>query len=363
MVIGNRLYTLGYADGKDTLSCLDCETGKEVWSRSYDCPEYGRFKIGDEGIYSGPSSTPEFDPQTGYLYTLSTDGDLNCWDTQNQGKRIWGFNLYDEYGVTQRPKIGRQGLRDYGYTSSPLVLGEAVLVEVGSKRGNLVAFDRRTGKELWISENQDPAGHNAGPVPMQVEGNSCVAVLTTRNLVVTRVDPGNEGKMIAEFPWATDFANNVASPAVQDDCVLITSGYNHNAACKLKITLRGATKLWEQPLASKVCTPVIYKGNVYWAWGTLKCLNWDTGELLWQGGKYGDAGSCLVTADGRLIVWGRSGKLALVETVDRSPREYKELALKDGLAEADAWPHVVLAGSQLYLKDWHGHLKCFKLGR
>lgn len=363
LAVGGRLYALGYSDGKDTVYCLDCGTGKEVWSSTYKCPEYGRFKVGDEGIYSGPNSTPEFDAETGYLYTLSTDGDLNCWDTKDSGRNIWGFNLYEQYGVTQRPKIGRQGLRDYGYTSSPLLHGDALIVEVGSKKGNLVAFSRQTGKQLWESENKDPAGHNAGPVPMTVQGVACIAVLTTKNLAVTRIDGGNEGKTVAEFPWATDFANNVASPAVHEDCVLITSGYNHHAICKLKISLQGATKIWEKPLASKVCTPVIYHGSVYWAWGTLKCLDWETGNLKWEGGKFGDPGSCIVTADKRLVVWGGTGKLALIETADRSPKVYRELAAKDGLVSADAWPHVVLAGGQLYLKDWHGNLKCYKLGR
>ena len=363
LVIGDRLYTLGNAEGKDTVYCLDTASGKEVWKTTYKAPEYGRFKIGDEGIYSGPNSTPEYDPATGLLYTLTNDGDINCWDTKDRGRQVWGINLYDEYGVIQRPKVGRRELRDYGYTSSPLLLGETLLVEVGSKSGNLVALSPRTGKQLWISENTDPAGHNAGPVPITVEGIQCVAVLTTRNLVVTRVDKGHEGKTIAEFPWTTDFANNVASPAVHGDCVLITSGYNHHAICKLKITLQGATKLWEKPLASKVCTPVIHKNHIYWAWNTLKCLDWETGDLKWEGGRFGDPGSCILTADDRLIVWGGTGRLALVETAVRSPDKYQELESKERLVETDSWPHVVLSGGQLYLKDWHGNLKCFRLGR
>jgi outer membrane protein assembly factor BamB len=288
---------------------------------------------------------------------------LNCWDTGDRGKKIWGFNLYDEFHVPQRPKIGRQALRDYGYTSSPLVLGDALLVEVGSKQGNLVAFARQTGKQLWVSENKDPAGHNAGPVPMTLSGVPCVALLTIKGLVVTRVDKGNEGKTVAEYPWATDFANNIASPAVHEDSVLITSAYNHNAICKLKITLQGATKVWEKPLPSKVCTPVIYNSSIYWSWQTLKCLEWETGALKWEGGSFGDPGSCIATADGRVIVWGGAGKLALVETAERSPKGYKVLALKEGLVSTDAWPHVVLSGGHLYLKDWRGDLKCYKVGK
>ena len=361
LVAGGRLYSMGYAEGKDTVYCLDATTGKEVWSVQYDCPQYGRFKTGDEGLYSGPSSTPEFDAETGYLNTLSTDGDLNCWDTKDKGRKVWRRNLYDQFDVQQRPKIGRQGLRDYGYTSSPLVQGDALLVEVGSKAGNLVAFARKTGKQLWTSENKDMAGHNAGPVPISVEGVPCVATLTLRHLLVTRLDPGHEGKTVAEYPWETDFANNIASPAVHENSVLITSAYNHGAICKLKIALTGATKVWETPHPSKICTPVIHKGHVYWSWRTLQCLDWETGKLQWEGGKFGDAGSCIVTADGRLIVWGGSGKLALVDTADHSPKSYHELASQDGLAATDVWPHVVLSGGRLYLKDWHGNIKCYSL--
>ncbi len=361
LVVGGRLYGLGYAEGKDTVYCLDATTGKEVWSVQYDCPQYGRFKTGDEGLYSGPSSTPEFDPETGCLYTLSTDGDLNCWDTQDKGRKVWGINLYDKYDVPQRPKIGRQALRDYGYTSSPLIQGDSLLVEVGSELGNLIALSRKTGKQLWTSENKDPAGHNAGPVPMTVEGVPCAATLTSRHLHVTRLDKGNEGKTIAEYIWETDFTNNIASPAVHENFVLITSAYNHNALCKLKIELTGATKVWETPHPSKICTPVIYNGHIYWSWRTLKCLDWETGKLQWEGGKFGDAGSCLITSDSRLIVWGGSGKLGLVDTADQSPKSYRELSLQDGLAATDAWPHVVLSGGRLFCKDWHGNLKCYAL--
>src|SRR5438270_615874 len=33
-----RLYTLGNADDKDTVYCLDAVTGKQIWTHSYDAP-------------------------------------------------------------------------------------------------------------------------------------------------------------------------------------------------------------------------------------------------------------------------------------------------------------------------------------
>src|SRR5829696_3369991 len=178
LVVGDRVYTLGRSGGRDVVRCLAAKDGKELWTAGYRGPEYGRFHNGDEGLYSGPSSTPEYDPETNLLYTLGPDGDLRCWDTTADGKEVWALNLYDAYGARQRPKLTRSPVRDYGYTSSPLVHGGWLLVEVGSPSGTLVAFDKKTGKEAWRSELTDEAGHNAGPVPMTVEGVPCVALLT-----------------------------------------------------------------------------------------------------------------------------------------------------------------------------------------
>ena len=104
---------------------------------------------------------------------------------------------------------------------------------------------------------------------------------------------------------------------------------------------------------------MVYKGHVYWSWQGVKCLDWETGELKWEGGGLGDPGSCVVTADGRLVALGGRGRLALAETADRSPTKYTELAARDGIFRDLAWPHVVLSGDRLYAKDRRGNLACF----
>lgn len=361
LVVGGKVYAFGRGGGGDVLRCLDAATGREAWAAASPGPPYGRFHAGDEGLYSGPSATPEYDPATRRLYTLGPDGDLRCRAAAD-GKEAWALNLYDAYGVPQRPRVGRSPQRDYGYTSSPLVHQDWLVVEVGSPRGTVVAFDKHTGKEAWRSDLADEAGHTAGPVPMTVEGVPCVAVLTMRQLAVVRLDPGNAGKTVATFPWATDFANNVASPAVRDNFVLVTSAYNQNAIAKLRVTLAGAAEVWRKRFPSKVCTPVIVGPHVYLAWQRVRCLDWETGEQLWDGGAFGDAGSCVATADGRVVVYGGTGKLALVEGAGRSPKAYTELAVRDRVAGAVAWPHVALAGGRLFCRDREGNLACIPVG-
>ncbi|MCC9609394.1 PQQ-like beta-propeller repeat protein [Blastopirellula sp. JC732] len=361
IVVGDRLFAIGWKANKDHVVCLQASTGKEIWSVSYNCPRYGRQATGDQGLYGGPTSTPEYDPATGYLYTLSCDGDLNCWDAGEKGRQVWSLNLYDIYKVEQRPRIGRSGRRDYGYTTAPLVHGDWLIVEIGAQAGTLAAFDKRTGKQIWLSEAKGFAGHAGGLAPIEVEGVPSVAAFTFQGLLVTRLDPGHAGETVAEYEWMTSFANSIATPAVFDNYILITSEYNRNAICKLEIRLTGAKKIWEQPLASKICSPIVHAGHVYWCWQRLYCLDFETGVKVWEGGDFGDAGSCILTGDDRLILWGGRGTLALTETAQRSPGSFRELAKVENVFSEDVWPHVVLANGQIFCKGKSGDLKCFRV--
>jgi len=363
LVIDGRLYTMGWDGKSDNVLCLDAATGKEFWRASYPCRKYGRYAVGDTGLYAGINSTPEYDAEAGQLYTLSVDGDLNCWNTKESGSKVWGTNLYDKYGMPQRPPVERSGRRDYGYTTAPLVYGDWLIVEVGGKEGNLMAFSKRTGERVWASQSKDFAGHTAGLALMTVEGIPCIVALTHSNLLVARLDKGHEGETVAEYPYQTDYANSIASPVVHEDSVLVTSAYNHRTMTRLKISPKGATKVWEQKAASGVGTPVVYNGHLYWACQKVHCLDFATGNQLWEGRSGGAAGSCIVTGDGRLIVWANKGDLHLVETADRSPNAFKALASKTGIFRREVWPHVALSDGRLYCRDRDGNLVCFSLMR
>jgi len=362
IVAGGHVYVMGWSEGAETVLSLDAATGREVWRQSYACPEHPRYHKGDESLYGGPSSTPEFDAETGYLYTLSTDGDLNCWDTGDGGRRVWGGNLYDQYGVPRRPNVGGDQ-RDYGYVTSPLVYGDWLIVEVGSGQGTLLAYDKRTGAGAWASECTDPAGHCAGMVLMDVGGVSCVGTLTLHRFLLARLDPGHEGETLATWDWQTDFANAIPSPAVAGESVILSAGYNTSRTERVRFTPAGPELVWKiTGRFTKVCSPVVYNDCVYFAWQKLRCFDLATGQQRWEGGSFGDDASCLVTADGRIIVFGHK-RIVLAESADRSPDAYTELSARAGAGSGYCWPHLAMAEGRIYVKDAKGSLMCYGLGQ
>ena len=368
IIAGGRVYVMGWQGrgsgrgnpvGTDVVRCLDARSGKELWKQTYRCRYQGRVRTGDTGQYGGPNSTPTFDPQTKYLYTLSVDGDFRCWDTGRKGRPVWSANFYDRYKVPRRPDAGgRSSRRDFGFTSSPLIQGDLVIVEVGDDEGTVMAFDKRTGRRRWASASREPAGHTGGPVALTVRGVPCLANLSLRKLIVMRTDKGHEGTTVAEYDWQTHYACNIPTPAVSGSQVVLTSGYNRRRAELIEISLSGARRKWRSTYYSLVCTPVIHKGRIYSVDGSAKCLDLASGRLRWKGGSFGH-GSCVVTGDDKLIVFGR-GRLVLL---DASPAAtaYRELGRVDRVVRDTCYPRVAFADGLICCKDKGGNLVVFSV--
>jgi hypothetical protein len=78
----------------------------------------------------------------------------------------------------------------------------------------------------------------------------------------------------------------------------------------------------------------------------LRCLDWQTGEVQWATGDYGKGS--LTYADGKLILYGQTGKLGVAEC---SPAAYKPLSSFKALAGQDTWAPPVLANGRLYVRS------------
>lgn len=151
IIVKDRVYVMGWKDNNDHICCLDAN-GKDgkpniLWTKSYPCPAYSRKGAANQGYYKGVLATPVMDINTGFLYTLSCDGDLHCWEAYNQkepGKLRWRTNLFSDYNATYD-----EG--DYSFLPSPLLFGDWLIVEVGpGKEGTIWAFDSRSFAQFWM---------------------------------------------------------------------------------------------------------------------------------------------------------------------------------------------------------------------
>ena len=368
ILVDGKVYVMGWADEGDQLQCLDAASGNVLWKQQYKARQDGRFRKGESA--EGPTCTPTFDPRTRHLYTLGNDGDLYCWDAAKQGKPVWNLNLYDSFKVPARRSSAQTDPgRDYGYCGNVLLHQDWIIVEVGDKAsGNIFAFDKKSGKVLWRSQDKNRAGHNCGPVMMQIDGRPCVVSFTLEGLRVMRADKDHEGQDIAWYPWVMPFNVNCPTPCVVGDTVILTGTDDYRSGKKttfLKIGPKGIEKTWEGERQAYVCSPVAHQGYVYLFDNKLYCLELATGKLAWEGGKDlgGVAGSVLVSGDDKAILWNRN-KLVLIESAKNSPKAYKELARIDNAiagSQADCYPHLALAGGYLLVKNKAGDLACYKV--
>jgi outer membrane protein assembly factor BamB len=363
ILVDGRLYVMGWKGkrscknpvGTDTVYCFEAKSGKLRWKRSYRCRYQGRFRVGDTSRYGGPTSTPTLDTASGYLYTLSIDGDLKCWNTKETGKPVWSVNIYERYKVHQRPKV-EAGIRDYGYSCSPIVLGNAVITEVGGNSGLLVAFDKKTGKQHWRSESKEPSGHNAGPVPMNLNGVRCLTSFGIRELTVVGIEGQKRGKTLAQHPWRTAYACNIITPAVTDNKVILSSGHDVRRTALFQVSGDKVRQLWSSRYWSEGCSPVIHKGCIYLVIGHVHCLNLSNGKLKWRGGSFGRDSSCLVTGDDKLLVFG-SRDLGLVDISPKN-KKYRELTRVRDVIDGTCYPHLAMADGIVAVKNKEGDVVC-----
>ena len=148
----------------------------------------------------------------------------------------------------------------------------------------------------------------------------------------------------------------VPTPIYHDGCVYVTSGYG--AGCNLfKISSDAGKFSAEQVYANKLMTNhhggAVLVGEYVYGYSDNKgwtCQDFKTGKAVWQS-KHLGKGS-LVYADGMLYLRAEAGTGA-VALIEATPKAYREKSRFDQPDRSDknSWPHPVVTGGRLYLRD------------
>jgi len=330
-VVQGRAYTMGNSADTDTVFCFDAATGRELWKHSYPCP------LDAQSYEGGPHATPSVAGDR--VYTLSKRGELFCLDAAS-GAVVWSRKLAEELGA-KKPT--------WGFASSVRVVGELLLVNVGSAG---TALHKQDGKVVWTS-GQDVANYST-PVPFQAEGVPAVAFFSKDHLVAVRVPDGRE---LWRYPWKTAWDINAADPIVSSNRVFISSGYNHGAAL-LQITEGQPQKVWENKnMRNHFNSCVLWQGHLYGVdENQLRCLDLATGEVRWTERALGKGS--LMLADGKLIALSDKGALFLAPAV---PDAFQPLARAQVLT-GKCWTTPVLANGRIYCRNAAGDVVCLDVG-
>jgi outer membrane protein assembly factor BamB len=324
-----RLYTLGARGGNEYVIALDRATGKRAW-------EYlnGRRYQNDRG--DGPRSTPTIDGDR--LYVLGGSGDLTCLDAAS-GAKIWSINIVAKFG----------GVNPYwGYSESPLVVGDRILVNAGGRRASIVAVAKADGATLWQQHN-DGAGYSS---PMLMKTGSLNQVIFFTESHTLAVDP-RDGRLLWSYPKASNGTANIATPIVRGTRVFVSSDYGTGAAL---LDVRAAGNLataneiyFTRDMRNHHASSVLVGDHLYgFSSSILTALNFDSGDVAWRDRSVGKGS--LIYADGRLYLYSENGVVGLAEANPASYREHGRftLAQQSGLP---TWSHPIISGGYLVIRD------------
>lgn len=335
-----RLYTIGWYAGKDTVYCLNADTGALIWSQAYSCGSVS---------YDGPRATPTVDGTE--VYTYSQEGHLYCFD------KVTGAVLWQTFVNTGRPA--------YGLSSSPLIDGNKVIVGAGS--GCTAIRRQHPHDTLWST---------AGTAPFSspfIYNQGAQRVLTVYSPNGPLGLNPETGAVIWSYPDAN--AYNIADPILYGNYVFVSRGYGGGSRL-LQLGTGTLSQIWANntSLQNHISNSVRSGDYLYGFHGQVesgdasnhfRCMRLIDGNVQWSRNNVGlGCGTLIGAAPDKLIVLGEHGDLAIVKATpsgfDTEGRAIAEIA--PGAHGQHWWTPPALANGKVYCRSHEGALICLRVG-
>jgi outer membrane protein assembly factor BamB len=343
-VSGGRVVLFHRRGSEELAENHDAVTGKVLWKRGFPTKYAGGISPDN-----GPRCVPVIHEDRVILF--GAGGDLHCVSLKD-GKPLWSRATAKEFGAPA-------GF--FGAGSTPIVEGNAVLVNVGGKAGSgIVAFAVADGKTLW--QTTDEQASYSSPVAVTHDGVRQVIFVTRYNAV--SIDPA-DGKVRWKFPFgARGPTVNGASPLVFEGQLFLSASYGVGAVFA-KFGASKAQTLWadNDTMSSQYTTCVRHEGMLYGidgrqdvGTGRLRCFDPETQKIRWTKESFGMA--TLILADGKLLLVKDDGTLVLAAA---NPNDYREQG-RAGVLPSTTRALPALSDGLLYVRDT-ATLKCLDLRR
>jgi outer membrane protein assembly factor BamB len=325
-VRGGRLYTQEQRGEHEVVTCYSASTGEPVWMHR----DAARFYESNGG--AGPRATPTLGDD-GHVYTLGATGILNALKADD-GSVVWSRNAASDT---------KTKLPGWGYSGSPLVLDDAVVIAAG---GTLAAYDRASGEPRWIG----PQVNCCYSSPQRVTLGGVTQVVLMNGPGAIGVAPA-DGRVLWQHPLPT--GGRIVQPALTADGDLLLAQGEGGDLSRIAVTQGAGGWTAEERWSSYGLKPyfsdfVVHKGHAYgFDNGKIACIDLKDGGGKWDGGDYGSGQLVLLPEQDVLLLVSEQGELALVGA---TPDRFTELARFPAI-KGKTWNHPVLAGDLLLVRN------------
>ncbi len=327
-----RLYTQEQRGDDEVVACYDATSGAPVWMHR----DSARFWEALAG--AGPRATPTLHGDR--VYSLGATGVVNALDAAT-GALVWSRDLVTDTDAT---------IPDWGFSSSPLVVGNLVIVHGGGDGGKkaVVAYDVETGATRWFGA----AGTLSYSSVQRVSLDGVPQLLIATNAGITSLAEA-DGSPFWRHEWKIPGAARIVQPAIAANGDVLLGTGSGMGVRRLAIGRSGDEWTVDERWTSARLKPyfndfVVHKGHGYGFDGRiLAAMDLETGERVWKGGRYGSGQALLLADQDLLLVLSDRGEVALVAA---DPSRFDELARMSAI-KGKTWNHPVVVSGVLYVRN------------
>lgn len=358
-VVGNRLFVADFltrADvkvsnfnrektaGTERIRCLDATSGKELWKHQYPVTYAISYP-------SGPRCTPIVDGDQ--VFSLGAEGHLICFQREN-GNVIWSRDLKQDYSTNSAL---------WGYASHPLIDGDKLICIVGGEGSHTVAFNKRTGEEIWRHGSASEQGYSP---PKIIRASGVRQLILCSPDYVESVNP-ETGKRYWQQEYVASNGSIIMTP-VHDGNYLFVGGYsNCNLMLELDPNTPGAKKLFRDKTKlgmSPVNVQPMVDDHLLIGMdqsGALMAVEIPSGKRLWETGQplaerpIGNGTAFIVKHKNRFLLFTEAGELVFANINRDGYQEIDRAKVIDATNNAFRrpviWSAPAYANGRMYVRN------------
>ncbi len=349
-------FVRGTVGGKERIVCLRESDGKQLWAYEYDCP----YSI-SVNYNNGPRVTPVVD--SGLVYSLGSEGNLYCLKASD-GDVVWSCDFKKDYALE---------IPLWGTSSHPLIDGDKLICVVGGEGSVAVAFDKRTGKELWRSLSAPQPGY-APPVIYEIDGERHLLIWHSDAICSLNPETG-------ELLWSVDlqatYAMAISTPRLVGKQLFLTSFQQKSWLVEIGEKRRSARIVWrgsrKKGIGGVFSTPFVKDGFLYGCNrnGYYTCVRMADGEIIWtsleplQAERRVDWGNIFtVKHQDRFFLSTDTGDLIIAKLDTKEYHEISRAKLIEPTHSVGSrtvvWSHPAFANRSIYLRN-DREILCYSL--